>query len=239
MLGASLGEYGRSTELRRRMGVQLQRNRFPDNVSVADLLALHEALYRESSPELAGALRLSELAQLQYGKLSRGQRQRLDLYMALGHQPEVAILDEPLTGLDAGFASAFAAAVKRSSSKLVMMATHAESDVAAADHIIWLERGRVLTSGLRAEVLNRTIGRYKLEMRVKDEAAFACLEQALRERTGIVNVSKKSTREMIVFSQTRLDDLLVNMGGSAVKYSVGESSEEDFLEMVAGQNAQG
>ncbi|MFE5854698.1 thiol reductant ABC exporter subunit CydC [Streptomyces sp. NPDC056500] len=78
--------------------------------------------------------------------MSGGQRQRLLLARALLADPPVLVLDEPTEGLDADTASAVLADVLDATrGRTTLLVTHEQSGLAAADRIVTLDRGRILT----------------------------------------------------------------------------------------------
>ncbi|TPG65678.1 ATP-binding cassette domain-containing protein [Pseudomonas arsenicoxydans] len=103
ILGIPVAHFLQSTQHRKRLGVQLQRVEYEDSSNVREILDLHQALYGKQDPQVAQALDIDALRKLPYRALSRGQKQRLDLFVALAHHPEIAVLDEPFTGLDRAY----------------------------------------------------------------------------------------------------------------------------------------
>ncbi len=94
-------------EITRRLGVVFQGSVLDKPLSVRDNLESRAALYgitgkafEDRLRELSELLDFSDLLGRSVGKLSGGQRRRIDIARALLHRPEILILDEPTTGLD-------------------------------------------------------------------------------------------------------------------------------------------
>ena len=90
---------------------------------------------------------------------SRGMRQRVALERALIHDPRLALLDEPFTGLDDASTGALVTRLKtlRESGAIVILATH-DLDLAEGllDHALFLRDGRIVESMASPDALRMT-----------------------------------------------------------------------------------
>lgn len=88
------------------------------------------------------------------GKLSRGYRQRVGLALALLHDPEVLIMDEPTAGLDPNQIRDFRANIRRlGETKTILLSTHILQEVTAvADRVLMIHNGRIVSDSTPAEL---------------------------------------------------------------------------------------
>lgn len=127
-------------------------------------LAFFAGLYRRANPS-AVALRaldqagLADRARDPVNSFSRGMRQRVALERALIHEPRLALLDEPFTGLDDASAAALVQRLGtlKASGAIVILATH-DLDLAEGllDEAIFLRDGRVAAAVARPARLRAT-----------------------------------------------------------------------------------
>ena len=147
-------EPGRALRL---LGVVFQARTLDLDISVIDNLLYHAALHgigrREARKRALAALQEIELADRAseaVRRLSGGQMRRVEIARALLHRPRVLVLDEPTVGLDVASRSAILRHVRSLVSErgvAVLWATHLLDEVAAADAVVVLHRGRVLAAG--------------------------------------------------------------------------------------------
>jgi ABC-type multidrug transport system ATPase subunit len=133
-------------------------------LTAAENLAFFAGLYRRANPSVV-ALRALDQAGLadragdQVISFSRGMRQRVALERALIHEPRLALLDEPFTGLDDASAAALVRrlGMLKASGTIVILATH-DLDLAEGllDEAVFLRDGRVAAAVARPERLRAT-----------------------------------------------------------------------------------
>ncbi len=122
---------------------------------VAGLWSMNGAVARANADQLIDVLGLSGKANERCGGFSKGMRQKVALAGALIHEPKLIILDEPLTGLDAGSARQVKSVLRHlvSQGVTVIMTTHIlEVAERMADRIGVIARGRLIAEGTLAEL---------------------------------------------------------------------------------------
>ncbi len=140
-----------------RLGVVFQSSVLDMPLTVKDNLASRAALYgiagasfKERLAELAHLLDFENLLERTVGKLSGGQRRRIDIARALLHKPEILILDEPTTGLDPQTRKLLWNVIddlRKRDGLTVFLTTHYMEEAAEADYIIILDGGKIAAEG--------------------------------------------------------------------------------------------
>ena len=149
--------------LRRRIGVLGHDLFLYPELTAHENLAFFASLY-ERADSLAVATNaltragLADRAHDPVGSFSRGMRQRVALERALIHDPRLALLDEPFTGLDDASTAALVARLRglRESGAIVILATHdLELAEGLLDEAVFLHDGRIATTMSRPEGLRK------------------------------------------------------------------------------------
>lgn len=136
-----------------RVGYLSEEPDLPGWMRVRELLRYTRAFYPGWDPafaeELRAAFGLDPAARVKH--LSKGQRARAGLVLALAHRPELLVLDEPSSGLDPIVRRDILAAVIRTvadEGRTVMFSSHLLHEVErVADRVALIDRGRVVFSG--------------------------------------------------------------------------------------------
>lgn len=224
-------------EIRARVGAQLHGLNQHPMIRVSELIAIYRSAYGFHDPEFAALLSVSELARKLYGKLSKGERQRIDLFLAIAHRPELVFLDEPTSGLDRGFQARFQAALIQLREKFgsaIIMATHHHAEVELADRIVWLGRGQVIADAPREQLLGDTVG--MLHANFKDAGLPLAELTALSE---VINVRKRIDGTMSVFARQNAEQVLIDFFRErGIHYfSLAPSGVDDFLSLITEEDA--
>lgn len=152
----------------RKLGVVFQNSVLDGALSVRDNLRSRAALYgitgaafKARLAELAELLDFSGLLSRTVGKLSGGQRRRIDIARALLHRPEILILDEPTTGLDPQTRKLLWDVVqelRRRENLTVFLTTHYMEEAADADYVVILDSGAIAAEGTPLDLKNAYTG---------------------------------------------------------------------------------
>lgn len=156
--------------IKRSLGVVFQTSVLDKELSVKDNLESRAALYgifgkdfKARLSELSELLDFGDLLNRAVGKLSGGQRRRIDIARALLHRPEILILDEPTTGLDPQTRSLLwkvVADLRKNDDMTVFLTTHYMEEAAEADFVVILDRGVIAAEGTPLDLKNKYTGDY-------------------------------------------------------------------------------
>lgn len=157
-----------SDPVKRKIGVVFQNSVLDKALTVYDNLESRAALYgivgsdfEERLKELSRLFDLDGLLRRTVGKLSGGQRRRIDIARALIHKPEILILDEPTTGLDPQTRKLIwdiLESLRKEDGMTVFLTTHYMEEAAEADYVVILDSGKIAAEGTPLELKNKYSG---------------------------------------------------------------------------------
>lgn len=201
----------RVASLSGRVGVALHRPGLDVDLSVQQNLRIHALRYGKSAVAPDAVLERLDLARLRsrrVAKLSQGERQRLALARALLLEPELLVLDEPLTHLDPGAVHGVLDVLveQRTRGSTVLLSSHQLDHVERiADRIAVLHRGRVVLDGTVAELLTGKSGQpaYLVALRGGSLSAFEGLD-GIAAREEVARGERERLAPSIDFASTTL-----------------------------------
>lgn len=128
-------------------------------VFIGEMYGMKRKAVRQRSEELLNDLDLAEKRDQRARTLSGGMQRRLNLAMALVHDPEIIVLDEPEAGLDPQSRVLVREYVKSlARRKTIILTTHNMDEAERmADRVAIIDRGKLLTLDT-PEALKRTVG---------------------------------------------------------------------------------
>ena len=151
-------------EITKDLGVVFQYSVLDNYLSVYDNLISRASLYGITGQEakdrinyLSSILDFQKLLNRRVGKLSGGERRRVDVARALLHEPKILILDEPTTGLDPQTRKTLWAVIddlRKNNKMTVFLTTHYMEETVDADYIVILDSGKVVANGTPLELKN-------------------------------------------------------------------------------------
>jgi ABC-2 type transport system ATP-binding protein len=124
------------------------------------LFNINGAALKDRARELLALVNLTPAADLQRRKYSKGMLQRIGLAQALINDPELVVLDEPLTGLDPLGRKEFKDIILdlKSKGKTVFFSSHILPDAEmVCDQVAIINKGKLLRAGNLNQLLNAKI----------------------------------------------------------------------------------
>lgn len=161
---------GNVDAVKSKLGVVFQSSVLDKALNVRENLESRAALYgivgsafEARLSELAQMLSFENLLKRTVGKLSGGQRRRIDIARSLLHKPDILILDEPTTGLDPQTRKTLWSVIsdlRRKDNMTVLLTTHYMEEAADADFVVIIDGGRLIAEGTPLELKNKYTGDY-------------------------------------------------------------------------------
>lgn len=163
-------------ERRRRMGYVPQGLGLYDDLTVAENLSFSSQAYGVVPPTLPDGL--AGHGDVLVRSLSLGLQRQLAFVAALAHGPDVLVLDEPTSGVDALARAALWETIRTEADRGagVLVTTHYMQEATQCDRLLLMSAGRLVAEGSDQDIIGSTTA---LEVRADDwAAAFAALNAA-------------------------------------------------------------
>ncbi|MBR2986406.1 MAG: ABC transporter ATP-binding protein [Clostridia bacterium] len=223
-----------------KLGVVFQNSVLDSALTVRDTLKNRAALYgivgeafETRLGELAELLSFEDLIGRTLGKLSGGQKRRIDIARALLHRPEILILDEPTTGLDPQTRKLLWDVVRdlrHRENMTVFLTTHYMEEAADADYVVILDSGRIAAEGTPLSLKKTFVRDYITLYNVPEETvrSFGLPYSPLRDGYRIEITSTEEATALI----TAHPELFVD-------YEVTKGKMDDVFLAVTGKSLEG
>lgn len=138
-------------QYRSKIGYMPQIGRYPDNMTIGQLLDMMKDIRHEKNMQLDEELiikfGLDKILDKRMRTLSGGTRQKVSASLAFLFNPDVLILDEPTAGLDPVAAEILKAKIiaEKAKGKLVLITSHILSELDdLVTHVIYMQEGKLV-----------------------------------------------------------------------------------------------
>lgn len=222
------------------LGVVFQDSVLDKALSVYDNLQSRAALYditgkdfQKRLAELSQLLDFGDLLKRPVGKLSGGQRRRIDIARALLHRPKILILDEPTTGLDPQTRKLLWNVISRlrqEEKMTVFLTTHYMEEAAEADYVVILDSGKIAAEGTPLELKNTYTGDF-ITLYGVDESAVKDL--------GVAYAALRDAFRLQVSNTAQATELIVKHPHIFTDYEITKGKMDDVFLSVTGKKLEG
>jgi multidrug/hemolysin transport system ATP-binding protein len=228
------------SEIKSDLGVVFQGSVLDSALSVYDNLQSRAALYgitgenfKSRLNELSELLAFKDILKRPYGKLSGGQRRRIDIARALLHKPKILILDEPTTGLDPQTRNllwSVIANLRASEGMTVFLTTHYMEEAADADYVVILDSGKIAAEGTPLELKNNYASDF-ITLYNADEQSVISLGLDYERIRDAYRISVPNTR--------KATEIIIKNPELFTDYEIVKGKMDDVFLTVTGKKLQG
>lgn len=226
--------------IKNELGIVFQNSVLDSALSVYDNLQSRAALYgitgenfNSRVTELADLLDFKDLLKRTVGKLSGGQRRRIDMARALIHKPKILILDEPTTGLDPQTRKTLWNVVynlRKTDGMTVFLTTHYMEEAAEADYVVILDNGKISAKGTPLQLKNTYTGDY---------ITLYGVEENTVKQLGVKYERIKDAYRLFVRNTKSATELIVKYPDVFCDYEITKGKMDDVFLAVTGKNLGG
>lgn len=186
------------------------------------LLGMSVTSYKQRGSELLERVGLTEAADRRTATYSGGMRRRLDLALALLHQPQVLFLDEPTTGLDPQSRKALwdeVARLSREDGVTVFLTTqYLEEADFLADRVGIISKGKIVAEGTPA-VLKAEIGSSRVDVTPTNRGDADKIRVALGGLGELLSVHPDKVSVRLVDSSKSIADVVRTLDAAGLSVS--------------------
>ncbi|MBE6607526.1 MAG: ABC transporter ATP-binding protein [Ruminococcaceae bacterium] len=222
------------------LGVVFQNSVLDSALSVYDNLESRAALYgifgsefKERLSELAKLLEFENILKQSVGKLSGGQRRRIDIARSLLHKPKILILDEPTTGLDPQTRKLLWNVIyelRQKENMTVFLTTHYMEEASDADYVVILDGGKISDEGTPLELKNKYTRDYITLYSVTENEA---------KKLGVEYRSNRDSFLLTVENTAKATELIIKNPEIFKDYEITKGKMDDVFLAVTGKKLLG
>ncbi|MGD8732431.1 MAG: ATP-binding cassette domain-containing protein [Anaerolineales bacterium] len=232
-------------------GVALQEIGLDPIMTSREMLSMQAQLFgastreaRKRADELLELVRLTDALERRVGTYSGGMRRRLDLALALVHEPEILFLDEPTTGLDPASRRDVWTEVRRLNKELGMTifltTQYLEEADELADQIAIIDQGRIRTQGSPAK-LKASVGSEAINLAFEDQSAAQRAHELFGDLNGNNQVDRDTLRLYMSNAAEAIPEVLRRLEPidlTPISITLTQPTLDDVFLQVTGQSFQ-